>query len=380
MTSKERISATFQGKPTDRIPIQHIGFSSSVASQVLGREAYVGGGIQQWREAKAYWEGWHDEFLKRSFQDAMEISRVTEQDIVRLRYWRLDLKPTREIDKYTYLYEYGKEEEWKVLRYDPRSEQSAIFSFRPGERTLDDIKKQIKQMEKEVAEYKPKEKDFEFEIRARKNLGEQKPIRVMGVSIGIPEMEATIWLEAMLTDPQFVKQYINLQVEIARKNIEFLVKYGFRYFFGGRDFASDRGPMYSPSLFRELILPGLKKVSQICHEKGTYHLFASDGNLWPVADALFDESGIDGEYEVDRRAGMDLKKLRERYPSLVLIGNISSITLHLGTEQEVIKETLSCIKIAKEKGGIVVGASNYLVPGTPKRNLEAMLETINTYR
>jgi len=380
MLGSERIQATFEKKSTDKVSIHHIGFSSSVAFQILGHEAYVGGGIQQWREAKSYWEGWHDEFLKHSFHDALEIASATEQDMVRPSYWRFNLKPTRKIDDYTFLYEYGKEEEWKVLRYDPKSEQANIFYFKQRKLSVEDIKKYIEEEKIRVQKYIPKEENYEFEIRAQRVLKGEKAIRVGGVGIGLPLDDTTVWLEAMLIDPGLIKAYIELQVERAKKNVEFLAKYGFRYFFGGGDFASEQGPMYSPKLFKELILSGLKKVSQICHARSVYHLFASDGNLWPVADALFKESKIDGEYEIDRRAGMDLKKLRRKFPHLTLIGNISSYTLHVGTKEEVRKETISCIETAKRYKGIIVGVSNYIVPGTPLNNIMAMLEALKNYR
>ena len=91
--------------------------------------------------------------------------------------------------------------------------------------------------------------------------------------------------------------------------------------------------MYSPKTFVNLFLPALQRVSEICHKHGGAHLFASDGNIWPVADVLFGQAGIDGYYEIDRRAGMDLESLREQFPALVLLGNISSHTVHLGSKQ-----------------------------------------------
>jgi uroporphyrinogen decarboxylase len=138
--------------------------------------------------------------------------------------------------------------------------------------------------------------------------------------------------------------------------------------------------MYSPRLFRELVLPRVRQVSELCHRQGVYHLFASDGNLWPVAEDLFGRSGLDGYFEIDRRAGMDLGTLRERFPRLTLIGNISSHTAHRGSRQEVIEETLSCLEEAKRRRGIIVGVSNCLVPGTPVENVVAILETIREFR
>ena len=47
MNSKERVDACFRKEKTDKIPVHHVGFSSKAASIILGREVFVGGGIQQ---------------------------------------------------------------------------------------------------------------------------------------------------------------------------------------------------------------------------------------------------------------------------------------------------------------------------------------------
>ena len=155
---------------------------------------------------------------------------------------------------------------------------------------------------------------------------------------------------------------------------------GVKMLFGGGDFAADHGPFYSPRAFHDLMLPRLKRITEACHKHGLYYLFASDGNLWPLADDLFGNSGVDGFYEIDGKAGMDLRKLRERFPHLVLIGNISSYTLHRGTKEDVIRETTSCLDEARRSLGIIVGVSNYILPGTPEENLWAMIETMKEFR
>jgi len=383
MTSLERIQATFEKRETDKGPVHHIGFSSEIASALLGREAYVGGGIQQWREAKALWAGEdaHQEFLERSFRDALDIARLCEHDLIRPGYWRYNLKPTERIDENTFLYAYGEEENWRVLRYDPGSEQCHVFDYRPKARsTLESLEKQIAAQEQAVENYQPSVATFDFDLRAQRLLGHEYAVRAGGVTVGLPLRETEVWLEALLRRPDLVARYLDVQVEQAARNVEFLVPFGFRYFFGGLDFASHEGPMYSPRLFRELVLPRLQRVSDLCHRHGVYHLFASDGNLWPVADDLFGRSGVDGFYEIDRRAGMDLRQLRERFPHLTLIGNVSSHTVHLGTKDEVVEQALSCLEEAKRSRGIIVGASNYFVPGTPVENVIALLETIQQFR
>lgn len=378
MNSRERVAATFKFEKTDKIPINHRGFSSKVASYILGREAFIGGGIQQWREAKSLFEGWHDEYLERSFKDAVDISFLTHQDMLRPKYWRYNFKPTRMIDEYTYLYEYGKEDEWKVLRYDPVSEQAGISPYTHQQIILDDLKRIVEKGEKVALEYIPSEEDYLFQIKAQELYGKEKAIEVSGVGVGIPITEASAYLEAMLVDQGIIKALIAQQVEKARKNVEFLAELGFRYFLGGADFASDKGPLYSPELFQKLILPGIKAVSDICHQYNGYHLFASDGNLWPVAEFLFSESGIDGYFEIDRKAGMNLETLRIKFPELTLLGNISSWTLSQSSKEAVKEEVLSCLSAAKKHNGIIVGISNYILPETPSENVDIMLELLDT--
>lgn len=383
MTSRERVLATFGKQSTDKVPVHHIGTCSEVASALLGREAYVGGGIQQWREVTALWQGddAHQEFVERSFQDAIDIAMLWENDVIRPSYWRYNRKPSKKLDDNTYLFGEGPEQNWSVLRFDPPSEQCHVFKYHPEvKQTFEDLEAQISASEKGMEDYQPTGASWDFELRAMEMLGEDHVIRIGGGGVGIPTRGTDIWFEAMLLRPDLVGRHLDVQVERARHDMAFLAGLGFRLFWGGSDFASYEGPMYSPQVFDDLMLPRVQQVSEIAHANGALYLFASDGNLWPVADSLFGRSGIDGYFEIDRRAGMDLARLRREFPHLTLVGNINSHTTHLGTREEIVEETLSCLEEARRSGGIVVGVSNYFVPGTPIENVEAILQTIKEHR
>ncbi len=382
MNSRERIDAVFDGRTPDHIPVCHLGFSSDVASALLGREAYVGGGIQQWREATALWQGEdaHQGFLERSFRDAVDIALLCEHDIIRPSYWRYNRKPTRRLDENTFLYEYGPEADWKVLRYDPQSEQCNVFDYAPRpELVLEDLDRVVEAAEEAAQAHDPAaERHYATELRAQALLGHERVIRVSAGHIDIPTDAA--WMQATVLRPDLVGRYLDAQMERAVREFRFLSGKGFRYFFGGGDLASNDGPMYSPRTFHELMLPRIQRIAQACHACGGRLLYDSDGNLWPVADDLFGASGVDGYYEIDRRAGMDLGQLRRHFPELTLMGNMSSITVATGSADEVIAETRSCLEEAHRSGHIIVGTSNYFVPHTPIANVRAMLETIARYR
>jgi hypothetical protein len=381
MTSKDRLAAAFEQREPDKIPIHHVGFSSDVASALLGREAYVGGGIQQWREVSALWDGpdAHAEFVERSFKDAMDIALLVENDFVRVSYWRYNVKPTRKLDENTFIFENGPEENWRVLRFDPPSEQCNVFPYRPQrEPTFEDLERGLDAAERALPDHEPSAAAYEFELRAKRLLCAEREVRVGGAGIGIPHSQ--VWLEACALRPDLVARHLDLQVEYAARTVQMLTGLGFEYIWGGGDFASNAGPFYSPRVFHDLFLPRLQRICDLCHRHGARYLFASDGNLWPVADDLFGASGVDGYFEIDRRAGMDIPRLRERFPELTLIGNISSHTVHLGTREEVIAETRACLEEARAAQGVIVGVSNYFVPGTPPANLEALLEVVRQMR
>jgi hypothetical protein len=380
MLPKERIAAVFEHQPTDKVPIYQAGFSSRVASAVLGREAYVGGAIQQYREARALWEGEksHQEYLERSRQDAFDLMHALDLDMVRTIYWRMNEKPTRRIDENTFLYG-DPEGTWRVMRFSPETELYQVAERSPApEPKVDDLEKRVEAAERGAEAYDPKPEHFPDLIAAKEEFGDHRGIPAGGVGICVPR--ETVWLEAIVLRPDLVGRYLMTQARRAARVAACMKELGLPYCPGGGDFASKHGPFYSPKAFHELVLPALKVACEGCHKHNCYHMFASDGDLWPVADDLFGASGVDCFYEVDRRAGMDLTRLRDTFPHLTLMGGIASETLHTGSREDVIEETLSALQVAQERGSIIVGCSNQIVPPTPIENFEAMMDTLREYR
>jgi len=381
MTGRERIQALMQGAPLDRVPVMHISISSRIASEVLGREAYVGGGMQTWREACALWEGpdAHAAFLERSIQDAIDVALAFGHDMIRPYYWRMPVKPSARIDEHTFRYEYP-DGTYHVNQLDVPTELYNRIEGSPVEtRTFEDLDAEVEAAERAAEAYTPTDAKFQEVLTVLERLGDAYAIRTGGPWTNIPEGDAR-WLQATLLRPDLVGRLLDTQVVTSLKNIAFLAPKGLQFFFGGGDFASNQGPMYSPKVFHDLMVPRLKKISDFCHDLGVYHLFGTDGNLWPLADDFYVHSGIDGHYEVDRRAGMDIRSIHEKYPHTAMFGNISSYTLHVGSVDDVVAETRACLEEAKESGRAVVGCSNIIVPETPMANVEAMMKTIERYR
>ncbi|MCE5216208.1 hypothetical protein LLH03_04160 [bacterium] len=378
MTPKDRVACAFEFRPYDRVPIYQAGFSSAVASQILGRPAYVGGGHAQYLESVALWEGEqaHQEYLDRSWQDAVELNRKLELDVVRTVYWRMTQKPTERLDEVTF--RFGDETNWRVMRYDPATELYQIVDQTPQrELTLEDLERTVNNLEASVESYQPGPAMYETLTRTIDEFGDQG-VPYGGGGVGLVVPRDRVWLEAVALRPDLVRRYLDAQAEKSARNATLAGSLGLRYLYGGGDFASKKGPFISPKSFRELQLPGMQRISQACHAAGALHGFASDGDLWPLADDLFGNSGVNFFYEVDCASGMDFHRLRQTFPQLTLLGGVNSATLHTGSVTEVVAETRRALSAGREYGGCIVGCSNQIVKGTPMGNFWAMMETLHS--
>jgi hypothetical protein len=282
-------------------------------------------------------------------------------------------KPTRRIDENTFLYG-DPDAAWRVMRFDPDTELYQKVDWKPRVETTEaDLESQVEQMERSLDSYRPGPDAFPDIAMGIEAFGSEREVAGGYVGIGV-DYRSQAWITAVASRPDLVERWLEVSAEKSIRNVEALKDVDIRVMLGGGDMATNEGPIYSPRVFRELLIPRLRRIVDACHKHGKLYFFASDGDLWPVADDLF--SVVDGYYEIDRRAGMDLAKLKQRFPHLRLIGNISSHTLHLGTKAEVVEETSSCLAAAREFGGVIVGCSNLIMCQTPEENFLAMLDIL----
>jgi hypothetical protein len=207
MLPRERIQAAFEHRPSDKVPIYQAGFSSYAASLVLGREAYTGGGIQQFREARALWNGpeAHAEYLLRSRNDAFEVAEILDLDLIRPMYWRLAEKPTRKIDELTYVYGSEAAGNWRVMSFDPTTELYQVLASAPQpEPTLADLERSLSAAPLNPDSYRPQPADWPDLVAAVERFGKHRAIPGFGTGLCIPR--EPIWLEACILRPDLLRE------------------------------------------------------------------------------------------------------------------------------------------------------------------------------
>jgi hypothetical protein len=383
MTHKERIRAAFEHREADRVPLFEQSVASDVASEILGREAYTGTTYLHYQEACAWMRGEqaYREFEAQHEKDVLDLAKALGFDMLH-RPWRLYERPAAQLDECNFLY--GDPDGDNVIRrFDPQAKSFHVAEqhySRPPPESPDGLAPVVQDLECQAAEMRIDDPwgTYAWHARMIELYGKEYEVTGSG-GIAIPYDE--VWLTACLERPDFVERYLDAQLIMTCKSLQAQAAIGIRVIWGGGDLAGKNGPFYGPRIFRRILLPRLKTLTAKCRELGLLYLFRTDGDIWPIEREFFVESGIDGYGEIDYESGMDLDRLKPRYGDRITFwGNVPCGTiLHHGAVKEVVEFTKHILDVAAPGGGLIVGSSNSIIPGTPARNVMAMVETVVKY-
>jgi uroporphyrinogen decarboxylase len=131
----------------------------------------------------------------------------------------------------------------------------------------------------------------------------------------------------------------------------------------------------SPSHLREFFIPPFRAIVQGMRKLGKPVIMHNDGKIWDVLDDLVD-TGINGFHPVERAAGMELSKVKDRYIGrLCPIGNVDNkYTMSTGTPAEVENDVMDCLKVAKPGGGYILSTDHSIHDGMPYDNVMAYID------
>jgi uroporphyrinogen decarboxylase len=146
------------------------------------------------------------------------------------------------------------------------------------------------------------------------------------------------------------------------------------------DWGGSRGLLMSPPHLRRFFVKPFGDIVRGMRKYGLPVMMHNDGNIWEVLDDLV-ATGINGFHPVERAAGMDLAKVKQKYgTTLCPVGNINNkTTMVAGTPEDVKREALECIRIAAPGGGYVMATDHSLHDDIPLENIEAYIETAKEY-
>jgi uroporphyrinogen decarboxylase len=146
------------------------------------------------------------------------------------------------------------------------------------------------------------------------------------------------------------------------------------------DWGGTDGLLISPDQFREFFIGPFERLVKGLKAFGVPVIMHNDGNLWEILDDLVN-TGIDAFHPVEKAATMDLKIIKQKYQGKICpIGNVNNkTTMVTGTPEDVIKETLECLKIGAPGGGYVISTDHSLHDDIPLENIKALIDTVMKY-
>ncbi len=139
----------------------------------------------------------------------------------------------------------------------------------------------------------------------------------------------------------------------------------------------------TPEIFRELGLPIVKRITQLCKENGIPSHVHSCGPEAQLVKIMYEETDLTviDPLEIPPMGNCNLRELKKLYgDKLVLKGNIHTTNVMLfGTPDDVRDACKRAIDDAAEGGRFILSTGDQCGRDTPFENLYAMIETARTY-
>jgi uroporphyrinogen decarboxylase len=146
------------------------------------------------------------------------------------------------------------------------------------------------------------------------------------------------------------------------------------------DWGGTNGLLISPDHFREFFTGPFNRLVSGLKSYGVPVIMHNDGNLWEILDDLV-ETGINAYHPVEKAATMDLVTVKEKYRGKICpIGNLNNkTTMVTGSPEDVIRETLECLRTAAPGGGYIISTDHSLHDDIPLENALALIDTVMKY-
>ena len=127
------------------------------------------------------------------------------------------------------------------------------------------------------------------------------------------------------------------------------------------DMCFRNGPLISPKMFKEFLLPQYKRLTEAGRAMGIRHyLVDTDGDMRMLIP-LWIEGGITGIYPFEVQAGMNVEEIGEQYPDLALMGGIDKREIDKGP-QAIDRELERRLPFLLQRGGYLPTLDHHVTP------------------
>ena len=333
MTSRERLMCALSGGTPDRVPYCEVGVSGRIVSSLTGGNEHVlFGGI--------------DEMDSRDPDTELAISRLLHRDMI-------------------------------CYRLQPPVPAERRFGSDGIPYYLDGPIKSVADLDKIELPDPDDENLWKGASSFVNDAGEKATC--LATRIGISAAYLACGMEtfsiSLYEDPGLIDGLLDLYSDWAARVVARADEFGFDFVWTSDDIAFKTGPLVSPQMFRERIIPFARRVADAVNIPWVYH---SDGDLTELMDDLLD-LGISAINPIEPEA-MDIVETKRKWGSNVcLIGNVSVHTLAAGSPDDVRREVMHLLQSVAPSGGYILSSGNSLASYCKPENVRAMIDTLRAH-
>jgi uroporphyrinogen decarboxylase len=144
------------------------------------------------------------------------------------------------------------------------------------------------------------------------------------------------------------------------------------------DIAYGTGTMVTPDFLRANLFPWMKKIGDLCHERGIPFLYHSDGNLTEVVPDII-AAGVDALHPIEPGA-MDASAIQARYgDKLSIVGHMTLDTIARGNFEDIEALVRDTLPRLSRNGGYAPGTSNTVPKWMPVENYLYFRDCVEKY-
>ena len=142
------------------------------------------------------------------------------------------------------------------------------------------------------------------------------------------------------------------------------------------DMSYNHGPMLSREQYDKFMLPFYRKVIPVLKAHDTRVLIDTDGFVEPLIP-WFLEGGIEGILPLERMAGVDVNRIREAYPDLLMIGGYDKTIMHKG--EDAMRAEFERLKPAILSGGYIPSVDHQTPPDVTLEQYRVFMRLLREY-
>ena len=234
--------------------------------------------------------------------------------------------------------------------------------------------------------------DFENAASSHQIIGAVNIIEADKIAVG--RMQMSIWETAwyirsmeelmmdMLSDDPKAEYLLDKITALSIKRAESFARAGADILYLGDDIGMQSNILMSEELYCDWLKPRLKKVIDAAKavKPDILIFYHSCGYVKPFIPHLI-EVGVDVLNPVQPEC-MDFEELHKEFgDKLSFCGTIGTqITMPFGTPEDVRNLVFKNLKIAGEKGGLLIEPTHILEPEVPWENIEAFVKACNEFK